>query len=126
MSNTPASLRTELFLNTAPEKIYVPETALEAYKTHEDWSEYKDLLFGFKYGDANGDNAVSASDILLLRKYIANYNYDSGASTENIQVGADANGDGIITSSDILTLRKYMANYDYTTGSSSIVLGPNN
>ena len=29
----------------------------------------------FVYGDANGDGVVSAADVLLLRKYMANYDY---------------------------------------------------
>lgn len=35
----------------------------------------------FVYGDANGDGIVSSADVLLLRKYMANYDYDSGSST---------------------------------------------
>ena len=35
----------------------------------------------YVYGDANGDGTVNAADVLLLRKYMANYNYDTGEST---------------------------------------------
>ena len=35
----------------------------------------------FMYGDANGDGKIDATDVVLLRKYIANYNYDTGSST---------------------------------------------
>ena len=35
----------------------------------------------FVYGDANGDGIVNLTDVLLLRKYMANYNYETGKST---------------------------------------------
>ena len=78
-----------------------------------------------KYGDVDGDGEVGASDVLMLRKYMANYDYIAGTSTVEVQSGADVNGDGEVGASDVLILRKYMANYDYANGSSSVVLGPN-
>ena len=77
------------------------------------------------YGDANGDGVVNGKDVLLLRKYMANYNYDTGASNVTVSSGGDANGDGKINGKDVLLMRKYMANYNYDTGTSTIVLGPN-
>jgi hypothetical protein len=76
------------------------------------------------YGDVNGDGNVNGRDVLLLRKYMANYDYDTETSTVEVHAGADVNGDGTINGRDVLLLRKYMANYDYDTGSSSVVLGP--
>jgi len=76
------------------------------------------------YGDVNGDGEVGASDVLMLRKYMANYDYDTNTSTITVEKGADANGDGEVGATDVLILRKYMANYDYDTGASTIVLGP--
>ena len=76
------------------------------------------------YGDANGDETVSSVDVLLLRKYMANLDYDTGVSSLSVKEGADANGDGAVNSTDVLLLRKYMANYDYETGTSNVVLGP--
>ncbi len=76
------------------------------------------------YGDANGDNKVDMKDVVLLRKYMANFDYDTGTSTVAVYPGADANGDGSIDMKDVVLLRKYMANYDYDTGSSSVILGP--
>ena len=76
------------------------------------------------YGDANGDGSIDMKDVVLLRKYMANYNYDTESSSEVVEPGADANGDGSIDMKDVVLLRKYLANYDYDTNSSSVVLGP--
>ena len=78
----------------------------------------------FVYGDANGDGVVNGRDVLLLRKYMANYNFDSETSSVEVSKGADANGDGVINGRDVLLLRKYMANFDFETGKASVILGP--
>ena len=78
----------------------------------------------YLYGDANGDGVVNGKDMLLLRKYMANYDYDTDTSTVTVFAGADANGDGVVNGKDMLLMRKYMANYDYDTGTSTVVLGP--
>lgn len=78
----------------------------------------------FIYGDANGDGKINSADIILIKKYVANYDKSTGTSTVEVSLGADANGDGKINSSDIILLKKYIANFDSTTGSSTIVLGP--
>jgi len=87
-------------------------------------SDGKITTYKFIYGDANDDDVISALDVLLLRKYVANYDYTTGISTVSVGLGADANGDGNVTALDVLLMRKYMANYDYDAGTSSIVLGP--
>ena len=76
------------------------------------------------YGDVNGDETVDGKDVLILRKYMSNYNDDTQTSTVTVSEGADANGDGKIDGRDLLLLRKYMANYDDDLGSSTVVLGP--
>ena len=76
------------------------------------------------YGDVNGDGRVNGRDVLLLRSYMANFDYDTNTSTVEVHPGADVNGDGRINGRDVLLLRSYMANYDYDTGSSTVVLGP--
>ena len=76
------------------------------------------------WGDANGDSTIDGKDILYIRKYLANFNYDTGVSNVEIGAGADANGDGNIDGKDILIIRKYLANYNFDTGESSVVLGP--
>ncbi len=76
------------------------------------------------YGDANGDDKVDLRDVVLLRQYMANYVYATGASTVQVKPGADANGDGKVDLKDVVLLRQYMANYSYYTESSTVVLGP--
>ena len=82
-------------------------------------------IIDFIYGDANDDDVVNGIDVLLMRKYLANYDDDTQTSSETVYDGADANGDDVINGKDLLLLRKYMANYDDETGTSSVTLGPN-
>ena len=134
MSNEPPTLDDTAFYISPLEAIYVPASALDAYKAHDDWAQYKDIIVPIggtvtpeiMYGDVNGDGEIGASDVLMLRKYMANYNYTTETSTVEVEAGADVDGDGKIGASDVLMLRKYMANYNYETGSSPVVLGPKN
>lgn len=81
-------------------------------------------VIDFVYGDATGDGAVDGFDVIRLKKYLANYDYDTETSTVEIGFGADANGDGKVDGFDVIRLKKYLADYDYETGESSVVLGP--
>ena len=78
------------------------------------------------FGDANGDGTVNGKDLLMLRRYMANYDDETKTSTIRVGVGADANGDGEVNGKDLLMLRRYMANYDDETQTSTVVLGPQN
>lgn len=64
-------------------------------------------------GDANGDGKVNSKDIITLKKYIANLDPTTGASTVTVFAGADFNSDGKIDSKDIIALKKYIANISY-------------
>lgn len=75
------------------------------------------------YGDANGDGMIGSADVILVKKYIANYDAKTGMSTVKIKPGADANGDGKIASDDVILLKKYIANYDPETKTSTVTLG---
>lgn len=77
-----------------------------------------------KYGDSNNDGEIDTKDLVLLRQYLANFNYDTGSSTVEIADGGDANGDNVIDTKDLVLLRRYLANYDYDTGTSTVTLGP--
>ncbi len=81
-------------------------------------------VLDFVYGDADGNNKVNLKDAVLLATYLANYDYDTGTSSVELQLGADANGDGKINLKDAVLVATYIANYDYDTGSSTVVLGP--
>lgn len=78
------------------------------------------------YGDATGDNVVNGKDVVLMRRYLANYDYDTETSSVEVYAGADANGDGVINGKDLVLARQYMANYNFDTNSSTVVLGPKN
>ena len=81
-------------------------------------------VIDFMYGDSNGDQKIDMKDVVLLRKYITNFDYDTNTSSVNVELGADANGDNKIDMKDVVILRKYITNYDYDTESSTVVLGP--
>ena len=81
-------------------------------------------VIDFVYGDATGDGVVDGFDVIRLKKYLANYDYDTDTSTAEIFAGADATGDGSVDGFDVIRLKKYLANYDYETGESTVVLGP--
>lgn len=62
-------------------------------------------------GDANSDGQINTQDAVLLKKYLAEYDYvdiDFEAS--------DLNGDGNVTSADAVLLLKHLAEYDVSLG----------
>lgn len=76
--------------------------------------DIKSMAFGsadFAYtgraynGDVDGDNAITAADALLMRKYLARV-IDLSALVSS---RADANGDGVINAKDQLVIRKTLA-----------------
>lgn len=75
------------------------------------------------YGDVNGDGEVTPSDVVLLRRYFANYDSETGKSAISVAPGGDVNGDGELTPSDVVLLRRYFANYNSDTGTSTVVIG---
>ena len=80
----------------------------------------------FIYGDANNDGAISIKDVVLLRRFLSNYDDVTGTSTVEIGLGADANGDGTISIKDVVILRRYLSSYDEGSGTADVVLGPQN
>lgn len=95
---------------------FVPSTP---GKTDTPSTPSKDVV----WGDVNGDREIDAKDIVLLKKYIANFDYTTNSSKIEVELGADVNGDGEINARDVVLLKKYIANYDVETGKSSITLG---
>ena len=83
----------------------------------------KMVFGGSAYGDADGDGEISLSDLMLLRKYCADFDIYTKSSDIAVFSGADANGDGEVNAADVLLLRRYFANYDYDSNTSSVILG---
>jgi M6 family metalloprotease-like protein len=85
-------------------------------------SNAMEVIVGLPLGDINGDGVINASDITMLRAYIAAQdktafrNANPGFNLTN----ADVNGDGFINSADITLLRRWIA----ATNKSSVRLGP--
>ncbi len=80
----------------------------------------------YQYGDANGDQKIDGKDATRLRKYLANYDENTGTCDVEIAEGADVNGDGVVNGKDLTRLLRYLANFDDATGESTIPLGPSN
>ncbi len=80
----------------------------------------------YAYGKVvdDGSTKITTKDVVTLREYIANFNYETGESTVKVSAGADVNCDGSINTLDLILLRQYLANYNYDTGESTVVLGP--
>ena len=72
------------------------------------------------HGDVSGDGKVDIQDVLMLRKYLADYNYHTGNSSVKVSTATDVTGDAKVNIHDLLMLRQYIANYNYDTGTSSI------
>ncbi|MBQ7669527.1 MAG: hypothetical protein IJS45_02255 [Clostridia bacterium] len=90
-----------------------PTYALNAFSTSSDELVFPAVDSGkisikrndVSFGDANCDGAITISDLLIIRKYIA-----AIIGEESIHLdSADTNHDGYITVSDVLIIRKYIA-----------------
>ena len=64
-------------------------------------------------GDVNGDGTFSSKDLILLRQYLANYDYANGNSSVEVAAGADVNGDGEVNVLDVVRLRYALANDEF-------------
>ena len=77
------------------------------------------VWFGTGFGDVDGNEKVTSTDIVSLRKYFANYDYENDKPDSAVGSGADTNGDGITDTNDLTYLRQYLANYDYDSDTPS-------
>ena len=79
--------------------LYVPKASLEAYRTANDWKNYKTILPIEDVGDVNGDGKLSIGDVTELINLLLSDN-----STHVAAPFADINFDGKISISDVTTL----------------------
>ena len=61
-------------------------------------------------GDLDNNNSINLVDLLLLRKYLANYDVKINVNA------ADTDGNSKVGLSDLLKLRKYLAGWDVSLG----------
>jgi hypothetical protein len=61
-------------------------------------------------GDANGDGVVDIRDVIAVRRYLADLDYDTGESSVEININADMNHDGAIKLRDLYLLRYFVVN----------------
>ncbi len=64
-------------------------------------------------GDVSGDGVVDIKDLILLRQYLANLNYDTGISSVEVSAGADVDGNGLVRLHDLYLLREYLVDKDF-------------
>jgi len=83
--------------------LYVPEASLNTYKNDSYWKRFKQILkdesgdvSDFIPGDANGDNKVNGTDIVVIANMVL------GRKDKN--VAADANQDGKVNGTDIVVV----------------------
>lgn len=62
-------------------------------------------------GDASGNGIVNLLDLLILRQYFANFDYDAGE--EPFIEGGDISGDGKVSLNDIVEMRRYLVDLDF-------------
>ena len=72
-------------------------------------------------GDADGNGVVDTDDLILLRQYFANKDYNTGECHVSISDNADIDRDDEITVKDLFALRKYLVDGVYPTDSLKIV-----
>ena len=62
-------------------------------------------------GDASGNGIVNLLDLLILRQYFANFDYNAGE--EPFIEGGDISGDGKVSLNDIVEMRRYLVDLDF-------------
>ena len=78
--------------------LFVPNEALEAYRSHEEWGKFTHIVpfIGAGPGDVNGDGNISIGDATLL--------IDELLSGGDSPAWMDVNGDGTVSIKDITDL----------------------
>ena len=78
--------------------LFVPNESLEAYKTHDLWGKFLNIVpfIGAGPGDINGDGIIAIGDVTDI--------IDQLLSGEELPAYYDVNGDGTVTIGDITAL----------------------
>ena len=78
--------------------LFVPAESLEAYRTHEEWGRFTNIVpfIGAGPGDINGDGSIAINDATNL--------IDMLLEGEELPAYADVNGDGVVTIKDVTDL----------------------
>ena len=78
--------------------LFVPQEGLEAYKTHEQWGKFLNIVpfIGAGPGDINGDGSIAISDVTNL--------IDMLLGGDELPAWADVDGDGIVGIKDVTIL----------------------
>lgn len=86
--------------------------ALDTYSApvDDDIGRNPQNIMGNIVGDANGDCNIDLKDVLALRQYLANFDFDTYTAGYKVSENADANGDGAITVLDLTLMRRFIAN----------------
>ena len=84
--------------------LFVPQEGLEAYKAHEQWGKFLNIVpfIGAGPGDINGDGNVAISDATNL--------IDMLLGGDELPAWADVDGDGIVSIKDVTTLIDMLLN----------------
>ena len=100
------SIEYDVFSNVPQSRatLYVPASALKAYKTSPYWNEFGTIvaLPEILRGDVNGDGEVDMDDSI----FVTNIILDTEAETE----AADVNNDGKINIQDVMFIVNYIKN----------------
>ena len=82
--------------------LHVPAGTIELYQAAEGWKMFKyivEMNLEPVKGDANGDGAVNAEDIVVAVNYLI------GNQSDDFKFdGADTNNDGVVNTADIVAI----------------------
>lgn len=84
-------------MNLKKAVLYVPKASLEAYRTADDWKNFKTIAAIEDVGDINGNGKINIADVTELINMLLSGDYDR-------KVYADVNLDGIVNITDVTAL----------------------
>ena len=99
MSMAPPYASIDAFYNLYDRvKLFVPNEALEAYRSHEEWGRFAHIVpfLGAGPGDTNGDGEINIADVTVL--------IDQLLSGEELPAYFDVDGDGEVNIKDVTDL----------------------